>query len=318
MQICFAGGCFWGTQHYFRKIRGVVSVCAGYANGNVDNPSYEQVYTDSTGYAEAVRIDFDPEESPLDFLLEMFFLSIDPLSLNRQGADSGTRYRTGIYYVSESDLPVIRKVFDSWQSRFAQPLAVEVLPLRNFFPAEERHQDYLVKNPGGYCHLRPELFALAADAGKVRNYMLALREFTALAEGEEDSLALMANATAILKERMGFFWTGFYIARGSGLSLGPFQGPPACMRIAYGKGVCGTALAKKQTIIVPDVEAFPGHIACSSLSRSEIVVPVFGTDGEVEAVLDIDSSQPATFDGVDASFLERMAAVLAKGRKTNT
>lgn len=316
MRIWFAGGCFWGTQHYFRKVRGVTSVRAGYANGNGETPTYEQVYTDSTGFAETVEIEYDPAEASLEFLVEMFFLAIDPLSLNRQGGDEGTRYRTGIYYSSEKDLPIIRRVFDSWQSRFSSPLAVEVLPLENFFPAEEYHQNYLEKNPGGYCHLRTELFALAKNPEKIRNYILALREFTALAAGEEDSLALMANAAAILKERMGFFWVGFYLANGSGssavLSLGPFQGPPACMRIPYGKGVCGTALAKKQTIIVSDVEAFPGHIACSSLSQSEIVVPVFGPAGEVKAVLDIDSTEKDAFGEPDASFLERFVKAMTQ------
>ena len=316
MRICFAGGCFWGTQHYFRKIRGVVSVRAGYANGHGENPSYEQVYTDTTGFAEAVDIEYDPAVADLGFLVEMFFLAIDPLSLNRQGEDSGTRYRTGIYYSSEKGLPVIRRVFDSWQGRFSSPLAVELLPLENFFPAEEYHQDYLVKNPGGYCHLRPELFALAANPEKIRNYIRALREFTALAAGEEDSLALMANAAAILRERLGFFWVGFYLVKGDDssafLSLGPFQGPPACMRIPYGKGVCGTAWAEDRTVVVPDVVVFPGHIACSSLSQSEIVVPVHGPSGEVVAVLDIDSTEKSAFSEPDAAFLERFVKVMTQ------
>ena len=136
------------------------------------------------------------------------------------------------------------------------------------------------------------------------------RQLSALLEGETDTVAKMANMAAVLHETFGFWWTGFYRVAGEELILGPFQGPVACMHIPFGKGVCGTAWARGASVVVPDVEAFPGHIACSSASRSEIVVPVFGTDGKVTAVLDIDSDRPATFDEVDRVGLERIVGLL--------
>ena len=164
--IYFAGGCFWGTQHYLRQIRGVESTEAGYANGNVENPSYEEVYTDLTGFAETVRVEFDPSVVSLRFLTELYFKSIDPVSLNRQGGDCGTRYRTGIYYTSDEDLPVIEGVFDEVAEQYDAPLAVEVEPLRNFYKAEDYHQDYLEKNPSGYCHIPQALIDFARGASE--------------------------------------------------------------------------------------------------------------------------------------------------------
>lgn len=159
--IYLAGGCFWGTEHFFKQIAGVVETEVGFANGQTDNPTYEQVYTDTTGYAETVHVTYDPDVVSLDFLLRMFFVAIDPLSLNKQGHDEGTRYRTGIYFTDEADMPVIDKVYAGEQSKYAQPLAVEKLPLRNFYLADEYHQDYLDKHPDGYCHLPRALFDFA-------------------------------------------------------------------------------------------------------------------------------------------------------------
>ena len=140
--------------------------------------------------------------------------------------------------------------------------------------------------------------------GKIEKYRLLTEQIRALIEGETDSVAVMANVCAAIHEAMGFFWTGFYRVQGGELMLGPFQGPVACMHIGFGRGVCGTAWEQRQTIVVPDVEQFPGHIACSSLSRSEIVVPVFSQNGDVVAVLDIDSKELATFDDIDRQYLE--------------
>jgi len=136
------------------------------------------------------------------------------------------------------------------------------------------------------------------------------RQLTALLEGETDGIARMANVSAALHGAFRFWWTGFYRVAGNELILGPFQGPVACMRIPFGRGVCGTAWARNETVVVPDVEAFPGHIACSSDSRSEIVVPVHGPDGAVTAVLDIDSDRLAAFDEVDRVALERVVKLL--------
>ena len=137
-------------------------------------------------------------------------------------------------------------------------------------------------------------------------YELLREQVKSLTQGESDTISVMANVAAAIHEAMGFWWTGFYIEKGGELHLGPFQGPVACYRIAHGKGVCGTAYERRQTVIVPDVEQFPGHIACSSLSRSEIVVPLFDGEGGVRAVLDIDSKELATFDETDRRYLEEI------------
>ena len=141
---------------------------------------------------------------------------------------------------------------------------------------------------------------------KTEKYQLLLSQTKSLIEGETDAVSVMANVAAAIHEAMGFFWIGFYLVKDGELRLGPLQGPVACMHIGYGKGVCGTAWKQRQTIVVPDVENFPGHIACSSLSRSEIVVPVFAANGDVAAVLDIDSRELSTFDDTDKIFLEKI------------
>lgn len=144
---------------------------------------------------------------------------------------------------------------------------------------------------------------------KEQRYERLLPQVAALCDGETDRVAKMANVCALLHQEFGFWWTGFYRVIGDELLLGPFQGPLACVHIGYGKGVCGTAWKEGRTVVVPDVEQFPGHIACSSESRSEIVVPMV-KDGEVVAVLDIDSKDLATFDEVDARYLEQIAALV--------
>lgn len=145
---------------------------------------------------------------------------------------------------------------------------------------------------------------------KDEKYRLLTAQVKSLIEGETDFVSIMANVCAIIHETMGFFWTGFYVVKDNELRLGPFQGSVACMHISYGRGVCGTAWKQAETIVVPDVEEFPGHIACSSLSRSEIVVPVFDTEGKVKAVLDIDSKELNTFDGIDQRWLEEITKML--------
>ena len=150
-----------------------------------------------------------------------------------------------------------------------------------------------------------------AEGGKAEKYALLYKQITALVECENDPIANMANFAAMIHHTFGFWWTGFYRVMGDELVLGPFQGPLACSRIAYGRGVCGTAWKAQQTQIVPDVELFPGHIACSSLSRSEIVVPVW-CNGEIVAVLDIDSEHLATFDTTDQEWLEKIVQLLYK------
>ena len=152
-EIYLAGGCFWGTEHFLRQFDGVLDTVVGYANGNLPNPSYEKVYTDQTGHVECVKVTYDEKLISLATLCRLFFKSIDPVSLNRQGDDVGTRYRTGIYWTDDADREVVTEVYDEIQKRYADPLAVEKTQLECFYPAEEYHQDYLVKNLEGYCHL---------------------------------------------------------------------------------------------------------------------------------------------------------------------
>lgn len=298
-EIYFAGGCFWGVEHFFKGALGVVEATPGYANGNGENPSYQEVYTDTTGFAETVRVRYRPDHTSLEELVRLFFAIIDPLSLNRQGHDAGTRYRTGIYFTDPSELPLLQSLFDEQTAVLGTAPVTELEPLKCFYPAEEYHQDYLDKNPGGYCHLPLKAF----------RYLRLYQDLQALLGDEPDVIARMANTAALIFERMRFFWVGFYRVDGQELVLGPFQGPSACQRIRYGKGVCGTSWAKGETIVVPDVEEFPGHIACSAASRSEIVVPLL-KDGAVTAVLDIDSTEVETFDRIDAAFLELVARIV--------
>lgn len=291
--IYFAGGCFWGVEHFFKGVDGVAEAVPGYANGKTENPSYQEVYTDTTGHAETVKVTYNPERVALKELLRLFFTVTDPLTLNRQGHDEGTRYRSGVYYEYADDLPVIEEAFKEVEARLGVPIVTECAPLSCFYPAEEYHRDYLDKNPEGYCHLPLKTF----------RYLRLYQDMKAFLEGDDDEISRMANASALIAGRMHFFWTGFYRVKADELVLGPFQGTPACRRIAFGKGVCGTAWKEKRTIVVPDVDEFPGHIACSSLSRSEIVVPVM-RGADVTAVLDIDSDDYATFDATDAAWLE--------------
>ncbi len=157
-KIYLAGGCFWGTDHLMSLVPGVVATTAGYANSRVPDPTYRMVCSGDTGAAETVMVEYDPAQVALSDLLALYFRSIDPLSLNRQGNDIGTQYRTGIYYTDPDDLQVIDALVATVARRYSAPLAVEVAPLQNFYPAEDYHQDYLYNNPGGYCHIDRALF----------------------------------------------------------------------------------------------------------------------------------------------------------------
>lgn len=160
-EIYLAGGCFWGVEAFMSRIRGVERTSVGYANGTLPDPTYEAVCRGDTGYAETVQVVYDPGVVDLQTLLRAFFSIIDPTSLNRQGGDVGPQYRTGIYYVDEEDLAEIQAVWDETQKESNAHVVVEVAPLKNYFPAEEYHQKYLEKNPGGYCHV---------DLSKLENF----------------------------------------------------------------------------------------------------------------------------------------------------
>lgn len=162
-EIYLAGGCFWGTQHYFDCLKGVVGTEVGYANGNIASPTYEQVKYEGAGHAETVKILYDAVQLPLTDLLEQFYKVIDPVSVNKQGEDIGVQYRTGIYYTDPSDASLISVSLSQLQERYSRPLAVEALPLSNYYTAEEYHQKYLEKNPTGYCHIPAAMFKAAKE-----------------------------------------------------------------------------------------------------------------------------------------------------------
>lgn len=212
--IYLAGGCFWGTQKFFDQFVGVIRTEVGYANGPDEAPTYQDV-CNSSGHAETVRVDYDPAVISLTDLLNYYFMVIDPLSVNKQGNDRGIQYRTGIYYTEEDQLPEIEAVYRAEEEKAGARLAVELLPLENFFPAEEHHQKYLDKNPGGYCHIPSSYFDLQQNS----------------AEGSEEELrarigdlafAVTQNAAteyAFTGEYDDFFEKGLYVDIVSGEPL---------------------------------------------------------------------------------------------------
>lgn len=152
--IYFAGGCFWGVEEYFSRINGVIDTEVGYANSKVENPSYELVCSGMTDSAETVKIIYDENIISLENLLEKLFLVIDPTLLNRQGNDIGSQYRTGIYYNNDEDFKLINSYINKIRHNYDKDILTEFLKIKNFYPAEEYHQDYLKKNPNGYCHIK--------------------------------------------------------------------------------------------------------------------------------------------------------------------
>ncbi|MDH6368086.1 MULTISPECIES: peptide-methionine (S)-S-oxide reductase MsrA [unclassified Breznakia] len=163
-EIYVAGGCFWGTEKYFEEIEGVKQTDVGYANGKTENPTYEDVCHNDAGHAETVHVTYDENVVSLPFLLDMYFAIIDPTSVNKQGNDVGSQYRTGIYYTDDGDAAVINYAIQKLQKQYDKPIAIEVEPLGNYYPAEAYHQKYLDKNPTGYCHIGKIHFAKAKSA----------------------------------------------------------------------------------------------------------------------------------------------------------
>ncbi|WP_160678179.1 peptide-methionine (S)-S-oxide reductase MsrA [Clostridium sp. C8-1-8] len=153
-EIVFAGGCFWGVEEFMSRIKGVKETKVGYANGEKISPSYEEVCTGTTGHAEACYVKYDESLVTLDQILEEFWSIVEPTVLNRQGNDIGHQYRTGIYYINDEDKEVILKSRDNNQKNYDKPIVTEIEPLKCFYDAEEYHQKYLKKNPGGYCHIK--------------------------------------------------------------------------------------------------------------------------------------------------------------------
>jgi peptide methionine sulfoxide reductase msrA/msrB len=163
-EIYLAGGCFWGTEQYLQHIKGILATEVGYANGNTENPTYEEVCRKDTGHAEAVKVEYEDTVIGLPYILELYYDVINPVSVNRQGGDVGSQYRTGIYYIDEQDVPVIEGSISKLQENYKEKIAIERLPLNNYYKAEEYHQKYLDKNPGGYCHIGADKFEKAKKA----------------------------------------------------------------------------------------------------------------------------------------------------------
>ena len=160
-KIYLAGGCFWGVEHYLSLINGISNTTVGYANSDIENPSYEDLKAHRSSASETVEAIYDENIISLKEILDLFFLIIDPTSIDKQGHDEGHQYRTGIYYIDNNDIDIINDSINQLQKQYDKEIVVEVLPLDNFTIAEEYHQEYLIKNPTGYCHVDPKMFEIA-------------------------------------------------------------------------------------------------------------------------------------------------------------
>ena len=212
--IYLAGGCFWGLQKFFDQFDGVIRTEVGYANGPDKAPSYKDVCNNS-GHAETVRVDYDSDVISLTYLLNYYFMVIDPLSVNKQGEDRGIQYRTGIYYIEDNQLPEIEAVYQAEEEKNGTKLAVELLPLKNFFPAEEYHQKYLDKNPCGYCHIPRRYFDIQRDNAKESEEELRSRIGDLAYEVTQNA----ATEYAFTGEYDAFFEKGLYVDVVSGEPL---------------------------------------------------------------------------------------------------
>lgn len=217
-EIYFAGGCFWGTEKYFSLIDGVLETQVGYANGRTENPTYEEVCAQSTGHAETVRVVYEADVLTLPALLDLFYEVIDPTALNRQGNDVGTQYRTGVYYTDEKDAPVVHASLRGLQAKLQRRVAVEAERLQNFYPAEEYHQKYLDKNPGGYCHIGPAAFkkAKAPQAYRKKTQEQMKEELSPL---QYEVTQHSATEPPFQNEFFGEFRPGIYVDITSGQPL---------------------------------------------------------------------------------------------------
>ena len=177
--LYLAGGCFWGLEAYMTRIYGVYDVTSGYANGDTENPSYEDLIYRNSGHAETVHVKYDPERVDVETLLAYYLKVVDPTSLNKQGNDRGSQYRTGIYYTDEAELPRIQAVLTKEQEKYEKPIVIEVEPLEHYYLAEEYHQDYLEKNPNGYCHI---------DLNEVKDVLVDPEDYTKPSEEEIKSM----------------------------------------------------------------------------------------------------------------------------------
>ncbi|MGE4341988.1 MAG: peptide-methionine (S)-S-oxide reductase MsrA [Bacilli bacterium] len=312
-KIVLAGGCFWGIEAFFKQLDGVIDVVSGYANSLVKRPGYMEVKAQKTGAVEAVEITYDDSVVTLGKIFDYLFRIIDVTAVDHQGGDYGSQYRSGIYYQNEAEQELALVKIKQEQTRHSEKIALEVVPLDNFYLAEDYHQDYLAKNPDGYCHINLEqIDPKDKKLNKNKVYQDVLLMLDGLLSDSLPGLSMMANLTAMLKEAFPTFsWVGFYYKNDKELYLGPFQGKVACETIAFNRGVCGKSYRTNRPVIVEDVHAFVDHIACDSGSNSEIVLPLLNKNQEMIGVLDIDSYRYANFDKTDEFYLSKILSKLS-------
>jgi peptide methionine sulfoxide reductase msrA/msrB len=247
-EIFLAGGCFWGLERYMSLLPGVTETVVGYANGRTENPSYEDVCSGNTGYAETARIRYDDARISLPFLLERFYGVIDPTSLNRQGNDIGEQYRSGIYYTESLDREIIETSMRGLRERTAKPVVLECKPLENFWPAEEYHQKYLEKNPNGYCHIPRSLFSeveTASDEATLENRRAALREKLTPLQYEVTQNA--GTEPPFHNKYNGLFEPGIYVdvIDGTPLFLSADKFESGCGWPSFSRPIAGSAVVER-------------------------------------------------------------------------
>ena len=248
-QIYLAGGCFWGLEEYFSFVCGVTQTQVGYANGQTQNPTYEDVCFHNTGHSETVKITYVPDKITLENLLTLFLQAIDPTSYHRQGGDTGSQYRSGIYYTDLADKPIIEDTLQKLSFHYTKPIVVEVLPLQNYYPAEEYHQHYLKKHPEGYCHISPAKMQQAKSFGKNMQYKKASKKELKEKLTDLQYAVTMQNATEkpYENEYYNHFEEGIYVDITTGqplfLSLDKFDA--GCGWPSFAKPISKDVLKEK-------------------------------------------------------------------------
>ncbi len=259
-KIYLAGGCFWGVEAYMEKLYGVTEASSGYANGHTENPTYREVVTGETGFAETVEVVYDPQKITLPVLISHYFRVIEPTVLNRQGNDIGTQYRTGIYYTDPKEEAVLQKMLDLLQQDEKEPVVVELEPLENFYAAEDYHQDYLKKNPFGYCHINLDL----ADELFVPKYPYLLEDL----EEKRQALTGAQRDIGLEQGTEPPFSHPLWDAQEPGAYVDIVSGQP--LFLSTGKYECGCGWASFHTAASADVVIFREDTS-HGMKRTEVL-----------------------------------------------
>ncbi len=259
-KIYLAGGCFWGVEAYMQKLPGVIEATSGYANGHTENPTYQDVVTGETGFAETVEVVYDPQIMTLPVLISHYFRVIEPTVLNRQGNDIGTQYRTGIYYTDPSEEEMLQKMLDLLQEDERDPVVVELLPLDNFYQAEDYHQEYLQKNPTGYCHINLSL----ADERFIPKYPYLLEDL----EEKKQSLSEAQKHIGLDQGTEPPFTHPLWDAMDPGVYVDIVSAQP--LFLSTDKYECGCGWASFHTAASPDVVIFKEDTSYGMI-RTEVI-----------------------------------------------